>query len=132
MTGLTIWNQALDLVELVYVFTAGMPRQEPGGLVARMRKASIAIATHMAEGHGSSALLYYLRQLRQARTAMTDLTTCLAIAQRLDWCTEEVAVEIARPLEQLEWQTRRLERHIVAELRKEREQGHQVGRLDGL
>lgn len=121
--GLKVWNLALDIVELVYVLSARMPREEPGGLVGQMRAAAVGVATHLAEGHASSTLLSYLRHLRQSRATMAQLKTLVTIAQRLNWLDEEMACEIINPLLHLEELSLDLERLVIRSLREERFSG---------
>ncbi|MFU8807250.1 MAG: four helix bundle protein [Bradymonadaceae bacterium] len=116
---MTVWNLALDIVELVYVFSAGMPREDVGGLVSQMRRAAVAIPTHLAEGHSSGSMLAYLRHIRQARSAMAEVETHILIAERLGWCTEEITSEILGPMERLRELNQGLERYMIKRLQEE-------------
>lgn len=121
--GLKAWNLALDIVELVYVLSARMPREEPGGLVGQMRAAAIGVATHLGEGHASATMLSYLRHLRQSRATMAELKTLVTITERLGWLGEETAREIINPLMHLEGLSLDIERHVITSLREERLSG---------
>jgi len=47
---LTVWQKSIDLVVLVYRFTAKFPAQEQYGLTSQMRRAAVSIPSNIAEG----------------------------------------------------------------------------------
>jgi len=47
---LTVWQKAIELVILVYRYTAGFPVTEQYGLTSQMRRAAVSIPSHIAEG----------------------------------------------------------------------------------
>ena len=46
---LTVWQKSIDLVVLVYRFTAKFPAQEQYGLTSQMRRAAVSIPSNIAE-----------------------------------------------------------------------------------
>jgi len=54
---LTVWQKGLELAERVYTVTSMFPQTERFGLVAQMRRAVISIASNIAEGKASGAIL---------------------------------------------------------------------------
>jgi len=49
---LIAWPNAIALVSDVYAVTATFPSREIYGLTNQMRRASVSIASNIAEGHG--------------------------------------------------------------------------------
>ncbi|HWF85557.1 MAG TPA: four helix bundle protein [Vicinamibacterales bacterium] len=47
---LVVWQQAMDLADLVYRITDKFPAQERFGLVVQMRKAAVSVPSNIAEG----------------------------------------------------------------------------------
>jgi four helix bundle protein len=47
---LVVWQEAMDLVMLVYRVTAGFPKEETYGLRSQMRRAAVSIPSNIAEG----------------------------------------------------------------------------------
>jgi four helix bundle protein len=49
---LLVWQRAIELVVLVYRFSAEFPRNEIYGLTAQIRRASVSVPSNIAEGYG--------------------------------------------------------------------------------
>ena len=47
---LEVWKQAIELAKVVYEITATFPSSELYGLVSRMRRSAVSIASNIAEG----------------------------------------------------------------------------------
>lgn len=50
------WQRAMELTEAVYALTRQFPREEVFGLSAQLRRASVSIASNIAEGKAVSPL----------------------------------------------------------------------------
>jgi four helix bundle protein len=50
---LTVWQRAIQLTVAVYKLTSEFPDAEKFGLTNQMRRASVSIASNIAEGYGS-------------------------------------------------------------------------------
>ncbi len=49
---LVVWQKAIDLTVCIYKLTRTFPEDEKYGLVSQMRRASVSIASNIAEGRG--------------------------------------------------------------------------------
>ncbi|MEE9362295.1 MAG: four helix bundle protein [Cellulophaga sp.] len=47
---LTVWQDSKELVKMIYQITKGFPNDEKFGLTNQLRRASISIASNLAEG----------------------------------------------------------------------------------
>jgi four helix bundle protein len=47
---LVVWQQAMELADLVYRITDKFPTQERFGLVSQMRRAAVSVPSNIAEG----------------------------------------------------------------------------------
>lgn len=47
---LTVWQESIDLVELIYNVTGTFPQGERFGLINQMRRCSVSISSNLAEG----------------------------------------------------------------------------------
>lgn len=82
---LRVWQQAMDLVEKVYVLTQDFPRQETYGLISQVRRAVISVPSNIAEGHTREHIKEYLHHLSMAQASLAEVETQLEIAARLKY-----------------------------------------------
>ncbi len=80
---LIVWQRAVELSTEVYRLTASYPKSEQFGLVNQMRRASVSIASNIAEGYGRSTRGEYLQFLGIARGSKCELQTQIVIAKSL-------------------------------------------------
>src|SRR5262249_38640739 len=80
---LVVWQRAIQLTTEIYRLTASFPRSEQFGLVSQMRRASVSIASNIAEGWGRSTKGEYRLFLGHARGSNCELQTQLIIANSL-------------------------------------------------
>jgi four helix bundle protein len=85
---LVVWQRAVQLSTEIYRLTASFPKSEQFGLVNQMRRASVSIASNIAEGYGRSTKGEYLQFLGHARGSKCELQTQLVIANALGFCVE--------------------------------------------
>ena len=82
---LVVWKRAVQLSIEVYRLTASFPQSEQFGLMNQMRRASVSIASNIAEGYGRMTKGEYLQFLGHARGSNCELQTQLAIAAALEY-----------------------------------------------
>ena len=80
---LIAWQQAVNLVELVYRETATFPKQETYGLATQMRRSAVSIPANIAEGAGRNSAKELIQFLGIASGSKAELDTHLEIAHRL-------------------------------------------------
>jgi four helix bundle protein len=79
---LVVWQRAVDLAVLIYQTTEQFPKAEMYGLTNQMRRASVSVASNIAEGYNrSQAELRHFLEI--ARGSLAELETQLEIAQRI-------------------------------------------------
>jgi four helix bundle protein len=49
---LTVWKRAIDLTVSIYRLTQRCPKEETYGLVSKLRRAAVSVASNIAEGRG--------------------------------------------------------------------------------
>ena len=80
---LIVWQRSIQLTVLVYKLTAKFPDAERFGLTNQLRRASVSIASNIAEGYGKSSKGEYLLFLGHARGSCAEVETQLIIAREL-------------------------------------------------
>lgn len=82
---LKVWQQAIQLVLLVYAITKKFPKEETYGLVSQMRRCAVSIPSNIAEGKGRSTRRDMNVFLCHSRGSVHELETQLLIAQELGY-----------------------------------------------
>src|SRR6266487_4144641 len=82
---LTVWQRAMDLVDLTYEITKAFPKDERFGLTAQLQRCAVSIPSNIAEGHGRHHLGEYLHHLSIANGSLMELETQLMIASRREY-----------------------------------------------
>jgi four helix bundle protein len=80
---LIVWQRAIQLTVAVYKLTSEFPDAERFGLTNQMRRASVSIASNIAEGYGKSSRGEYLLFLGHARGSCAEIETQLVIVREL-------------------------------------------------
>lgn len=103
--SLLIWQRAIELSLATYKLTALFPDTEKFGLTSQLRRASVSVASNIAEGYGRSTRGEFIQFLGNARGSNCELQTQLVIAAGLQMGsavelrkTEELSYEVARML----------------------------------
>lgn len=91
---LVVWQEAMDLVTLVYRVTACFPKDETYGLRSQMRKAAVSIPSNIAEGQGRRTKREFRNFLAIAHGSLRELETQILIGQRLNYLDEQQTDEV--------------------------------------
>src|SRR5580698_5561464 len=75
----------MDLTAAVYSATSIFPKQEMFGLTSQMRRASVSIASNIAEGHGRATDRHFSLFVSQARGSLFELETQIQISANLHY-----------------------------------------------
>jgi len=102
---LVVWQRAVELSLAVYKLTAAFPPSERFGLTNQMRRASVSVASNIAEGYGKATEGEYVHFRGHARGSNGEIQTQLVIsrglgfgsAQALD-SAQRLADEVGRML----------------------------------
>jgi four helix bundle protein len=80
---LVVWQRAIQLSLSIYKLTSSFPDSERYGLTNQLRRASVSVASNIAEGYGKLSRGEYLFFLGHARGSNFELQTQLVIANGL-------------------------------------------------
>ena len=100
---LLVWQKSICLATTIYKLTRDFPRDEIYGLTSQMRRASVSIASNIAEGHGRLSIGEFQQFLGMSRASTFELQTQLEIARSLELSTaksineaESLSLEIGK------------------------------------
>jgi len=103
--NLLIWQRAVQLSLATYKLTASFPDSEKFGLTSQLRRASVSVASNIAEGYGRATQGEFVQFLGNARGSNCELQTQLVIAAGLRMgsavelkSAEDVSQEVAKML----------------------------------
>jgi len=90
-TDLRVWQEAMNMVEMIYQLTKKYPKEEMFGLISQTRRAAVSIPANIAEGNGRLSRKEYIHFLFIANGSLRELETLLIIALRITYIqTEEL------------------------------------------
>jgi four helix bundle protein len=95
---LVAWQKAMDLGIEVYRLTKTFPESERFGLISQLRRASVSVASNIAEGYGRGTTADYIRFLRASRGSLYEIDTQLLLAVRLEYIPKSAYDEILERL----------------------------------
>jgi four helix bundle protein len=80
---LMVWQRAIDLTVCIYRLTRVYPKEELYGLVSQMRRASVSVASNIAEGRGRLTQGEFRQFLGLAQGSIYELQTQLLVSKKL-------------------------------------------------
>lgn len=86
---LLVWQRAMQLTVAVYAFPSRFPSDERFGLTNQLRRASVSVASNIAEGYGRSTTGGHLQFLGMARGSNSEVQTQIEIAERINFGNAE-------------------------------------------
>ena len=92
---LTVWQRAIDLTVCIYRLTQRFPKEEMYGLVSQLRRASVSVASNIAEGRGRLSTAEFRQFLGVALGSTFEVQTQLLVARRLNMGSEKAINEAA-------------------------------------
>lgn len=96
--NLVVWQEAMNLVEIVYLATKGFPKEEIYGLTSQIRRAAVSIPSNIAEGNGRFSQKDYAHFLLIANGSLKELETQILISERIKYLSKEKLEEIAKQI----------------------------------
>ena len=82
---LLVWQEAMNLAEMVHELTATFPKNETYCLGMQMRRAALSIPSNLAEGAGRNGPKELLQFVGFASGSLAELETQLELAVRLKY-----------------------------------------------
>jgi four helix bundle protein len=102
---LIVWQRSIELSVAIYKSSMTFPREEVYGLTSQIRRASVSVASNIAEGQGRNSVGEFRQFLGIARGSNLEVQTQLVIASKLGFghpaaianC-ESLSIEVGRML----------------------------------
>jgi four helix bundle protein len=97
----TLWNKAMRLAELICRGVAGLPSEERYGMRLQLTRASVSVASNIAEGWTRESKRERRQFLAMAHGSLSELHTQLILCERVHWLTGEVLIEPLRLIDEI-------------------------------
>lgn len=92
---LKVWQRGMELVKVIYEFTASFPKEELYGLVSQMRRSAISIPSNIAEGSQRTSNKEFANFVLIAKGSLSELETQVLAAQMLKYgSTDDILMYI--------------------------------------
>jgi four helix bundle protein len=80
---LTVWQRAMEMTVSIYTLTKAIPKEEMYGLTSQLRRASVSVASNIAEGRGRMTDGEFRQFLGIAQGSTYEVQTQLLVARQL-------------------------------------------------
>ena len=112
---LEVWKKAIDFADLVYSFTRHFPDNERFGLTSQMRRASVSIASNIAEGSSRLSRSDFSRFLEIATGSVFEVVTQSIIGLRQGFLSQKEYAQLYAAAEEQSRMLSGLRRALVDE-----------------
>ena len=85
---LDIWKKAIELTKLIYKITVAFPITEKYGLKSQIQRASVSVASNIAEGSSRRSEVDFARFLEMSIGSAFEVETQLIIAKELGYISK--------------------------------------------
>ena len=92
--NLQIWQDAMDVVEMIYQVTAQFPPEEKYGLRSQMNRSAISIPSNIAEGAGRNTDKEFSHFVSIAIGSMYELHTQIILCERISYIDHCLSMQL--------------------------------------
>ena len=95
---LEVWKEASTLVTKLYQITEGFPAEEKFGLTNQIRRASVSIASNLAEGTSRITNKDKAHFTTMAYSSTMELLNQLILSKNLSFLSEEIYIDLRQSI----------------------------------
>lgn len=110
--NLDIWKDAIMLAKNVHVLTATLPKEETYGLRSQLRRASVSVASNIAEGAGRNSNGEFNQFLGIAIGSAFEVDTQLIIGLELGYFSKDAVAALSKDIESIANRTYKLQQTL--------------------
>ncbi len=96
--NLAVWEKSLNLIKEVYRLTKQLPKEEKYVLTSQLRRASISVASNIAEGAARKSVIERRRFYEISRSSSVEIDTQIEICKLLEYCKDNELSEVDKEL----------------------------------
>lgn len=113
---LEVWNDARNLVKMIYLQTNNFPERERFGLSSQMQRAVVSIVSNIAEGVSRNSVKEKIRFVELAYGSLMELYCQLYVSVDLDYLTPNTFTLIKAEIDKIANKANALKRSFIKQL----------------
>ena len=113
---LEVWNDARNLVKMIYLHTNNFPERERFGLSSQMQRAVVSIVSNIAEGVSRNSVKEKIRFVELAYSSLMELYCQLYVSVDLDYLTPNTFTLIKAEIDKIANKANALKRNFIKQL----------------
>lgn len=113
---LEVWNDARNLVKMIYLHTNNFPERERFGLSSQMQRAVVSIVSNIAEGVSRNSVKEKIRFVELAYGSLMELYCQLYVSVDLDYLTPDTFTLIKAEIDKIANKANALKRNFIKQL----------------
>ena len=113
---LEVWNDARNLVKMIYLHTNNFPERERFGLSSQMQRAVVSIVSNIAEGVSRNSVKEKIRFVELAYGSLMELYCQLYVSVDLDYLTPNTFTLIKAEIDKIANKANALKRSFIKQL----------------
>ena len=113
---LEVWNDARNLVKMIYLHTNNFPERERFGLSSQMQRAVVSIVSNIAEGVSRNSVKEKIRFVELAYGSLMELYCQLYVSVDLDYLTPSTFTLIKAEIDKIANKANALKRNFIKQL----------------
>ena len=113
---LEVWNDARNLVKMIYLQTDNFPEKERFGLSSQMQRAAVSIVSNITEGVSRSSVKEKIRFVELAYGFLMELYCQLYVSADLDYLMPDTFTLIKAEIDKIANKANALKRSFFKQL----------------
>lgn len=113
---LEVWNDARNLVKMIYLHTNNFPERERFVLSSQMQRAVVSIVSNIAEGVSRNSVKEKIRFVELAYGSLMELYCQLYVSVDLDYLTPNTFTLIKAEIDKIANKANALKRNFIKQL----------------
>jgi four helix bundle protein len=113
---LLVWQKSFDLANDVYEATSSFPKDEIYGLTSQIRRASVSIASNIAEGAARNSTKEFLHFISITKGSLAEIETQLLLAERRGYLASASLERILKQTDEISRMLTGLKRKLAESL----------------
>ena len=113
---LEVWNDARNLVKMIYLHTNNFPERERFGLSSQMQRAVVSIVSNITEGVSRNSVKEKIRFVELAYGSLMELYCQLYVSVDLDYLTPNTFTLIKAEIDKIANKANALKRNFIKQL----------------